>query len=86
MSGINSDGDPTKTSTGAYPKHGTIAVNPKRFPYGTKFYIPGYGDGVAQDTGGAMRQNSSKIDVFMSTHKQAMAWGKKTVEVIIFED
>lgn len=85
-SGMCSDGSPTKTATGTYPKHGTVAVNPKRFPYGTEFYIEGYGYGKALDTGGAMRKNSSKIDIFMQTHKNAIEWGKRDVEVIIFED
>ena len=85
-SGICNDGDPTKTATGTYPKHGTVAVNPKRFPYGTKFYIPGYSYGVAEDTGGAMRRDSSKIDVFMSTYDEAISWGVRVLDVIVFDD
>ena len=85
-SGICNDGDPTKTSTGTRPDWGTIAVNPKRFPYGTKFYIEGYGYGIASDTGGAMRKNSNKIDLYMDTYEEAISWGKREVDVIIFED
>lgn len=85
-SGICNDGDPTKTSTGTRPDWGTIAVNPKRFPYGTKFYIEGYGYGVGFDTGGAMRKNSNKIDIYMDTYEQAISWGKREIEVIVFED
>lgn len=85
-SGICNDGDPSKTSTGTKPDWGTIAVNPKRFPYGTEFYIEGYGHGTGLDTGGAMRKNSRKIDVYMDTYKQAMEWGVREIEVIIFED
>lgn len=84
-SGICNDGDPTKTSTGTRPDWGTIAVNPKRFPYGTKFYIEGYGYGIGLDTGGAMRKNSNKIDLYMDTYEQAINWGKREIEVIIFE-
>lgn len=85
-SGMCNDGDPTKTATGTYPTHGTVAVNPERFPYGTKFYIPGYGYGVGEDTGGAMRKNHNKIDVFMKTYEDAIKWGIKELDVIIFED
>lgn len=39
------------TSTGQVLKKGIIAVNPNYIPYGTTLYIPGYGFGVAADTG-----------------------------------
>ena len=39
------------TSTGQVLKKGIIAVNPNYIPYGTKLYVPGYGYGVAADTG-----------------------------------
>ena len=84
-SGTCNDGDPTKTSTGTYPGWGTVAVNPEVFPYGTRFYIPGYGEGVALDTGGAMRQNPNKIDLYHDTYEQAISWGKQDLEVIVYD-
>lgn len=39
------------TSTGQQLKKGIIAVNPRYIPYGTVLYVPGYGYGVAADTG-----------------------------------
>lgn len=84
-SGICNDGDPTKTSTGTYPDWGTVAVNPETIPYGTRLYIPGYGEGVALDTGGAMRRNPNKIDLYFDTYEQAMEWGVKELEVIIYK-
>ena len=83
-SGICNDGNPNKTATGTKPDWGTIAVNPNKFPYGTKFYIPGYGHGIAEDTGGAMRRNSNKIDVYMDTYEEAIAWGKQELDVIVY--
>ncbi len=39
------------TSTGQKLRKGIIAVNPNYIPYGTRLYVPGYGEGVAADTG-----------------------------------
>jgi 3D (Asp-Asp-Asp) domain-containing protein len=86
QSGICADSDPTSTSTGTYPAIGTVAVNPEQFPYGTEFYIPGYGEGVALDTGAAVRNAPNKIDVVMDTYEQAMEWGVQELEVVIYED
>jgi 3D (Asp-Asp-Asp) domain-containing protein len=45
------------TATGARVGFGIIAVDPKVIPMGTKLYVPGYGVGVAADTGGAIKGN-----------------------------
>jgi uncharacterized protein YabE (DUF348 family)/3D (Asp-Asp-Asp) domain-containing protein len=42
------------TSTGVPVTKGIVAVDPSVIPYGTRMYIPGYGFGVAADTGGAI--------------------------------
>lgn len=84
-SGICADGDPTKTSTGTYPERGTVAVNPKVFSYGTEFYIPGYGPGIAEDTGGAIRRSTRKIDIAMDSYEEAIEWGVREVWVVVYE-
>lgn len=84
-SGICADGNPSVTSTGTYPKRGTVAVNPKVFSYGTEFYIPGYGFGTAEDTGGAIRRSTRKIDVVMDSYEEAMEWGVREVFVVVYE-
>ena len=84
-SGICADGDPTKTSTGTYPERGTVAVNPKVFSYGTEFYIPGYGPGIAEDTGGLIRRSTRKIDVVMDSYEEAMEWGVREMFVVVYE-
>lgn len=63
------------TATGTKPKWGTIAVDPKVIPYGTKVYIPQF-DMVftAEDCGGAIKGN--KIDIYMNDSKQFIT-GKK---------
>ena len=61
--------------------YSTIAVDPNVIPLGTKLYVKGYGYGIAQDTGGAIKGN--KIDVFFNTTEECINWGVKTVEVTI---
>lgn len=81
-----------KTSTGAWPKLGTVAVNPDIIPYGTKLYVPGYGYAVAQDTGAFRKYKDSdgnpkmQIDVFLDTERECSRWGRKrSVKVIILK-
>ena len=45
------------TATGTTVQKGTVAVDPSVIPLGTRMYIPGYGEGVAEDTGGAIIGN-----------------------------
>ncbi|HSQ87397.1 SH3 domain-containing protein [Romboutsia sp.] len=70
------------TSTGQKPVWGTIAVDPKVIPYGTKIYIPYFNKVfVANDCGGAIKGN--KIDIFMNTRSQCYDWGRRTIEIQI---
>lgn len=82
-SGICSNGDPDNTATMTKPRPGVVAVNPKIIPYGTKMYIQGYGWGVAEDTGGAMRARTDLIDLYFDTHKEAMRWGRQKVYILV---
>ena len=70
-----------RTATGTIPKRGTIAVDPRVIPLGTRIYVPGYGYGVAEDTGGAV--NGRIIDLFFETRKEAINWGRRTVQIRI---
>lgn len=87
-SGMCNDGNPDKTSTGTKPKHGTLAADPKRLPYGTKIEIPNYGTGIVEDTGGLLRADKEniRIDVFVDTYEEAMAWGRQELEVKVYND
>lgn len=86
-SGMCNDGTPDTTATNTKPKRGTIAADPKRIPYGTKLYIPGYGYGIVEDTGGALRKDKDniRIDVYMDTYEEAIKWGKKEMIIYIIE-
>lgn len=72
-----------RTATGVMPTVGTVAVDPRVIPYGTKMYIPGYGVGIAQDTGGAIVGN--RIDVFFNTQKEALNWGRRTITIYLLK-
>jgi 3D (Asp-Asp-Asp) domain-containing protein len=70
------------TSTGQKPMWGTIAVDPRVIPYGTKIYIPAFNKVfIANDSGGAIKGN--KIDIFMNSKKECYNWGRKTIEIQI---
>lgn len=51
----------------------TIAVDPNKIPLGSRVYIEGLGDFIAEDVGGAVKNN--KIDVFVRYHSQALQLG-----------
>lgn len=69
------------TATGVRPREGLIAVDPKVIAMGSKVYVEGYGYAIAADTGGDIRGN--RIDVFFSTLRQCIDWGRKPVQIHI---
>lgn len=71
------------TYTGVYPRIGTIAVDPKEIPLGSKMWVEGYGYGIAQDTGGSIK--GKKIDLFMETKQECFNWGRRKVKVYLLE-
>ncbi|MEG1548734.1 MAG: G5 domain-containing protein [Clostridia bacterium] len=78
----------TRTSQGTKPKLGTIAVNPKLIPYGTKIWVPGYGLGTALDTG-AFRNypepRNNAIDLWFNSKSEAVHWGSKYDRTILIK-
>ncbi|HXH61453.1 MAG TPA: 3D domain-containing protein [Fimbriimonadaceae bacterium] len=72
------------TRTGTRAEYGVIAVDPEVIPLGTLMYVEGYGFGIAEDTGSAIKGNI--IDVCIESRKAALDWGRKTVKVHIFRN
>ena len=75
----------TKTSTGTTVRWGTVAVDPRYIPYGTKMFIVSndgsmiYGEAVAEDCGGAIKRD--KIDLYMPTRSQCLNFGRRTCTI-----
>ncbi|MGL6105178.1 G5 domain-containing protein [Romboutsia sp.] len=72
----------TITSTGTAPKWGTIAIDPRIIPYGSKVYIPIFNMiFTAEDCGGAIKGN--RIDIFMYSESQCNDWGRRSIDIYI---
>jgi len=72
---------PGRTATGLPVGPGIVAVDPAVIPLGTRLSIPGYGEGVAADTGGAVQ--GLTIDLWFATLGEALAWGRRTVTITL---
>jgi 3D (Asp-Asp-Asp) domain-containing protein len=72
---------PGTTATGLPVGPGIVAVDPTVIPFGTHMTIPGYGEGVAADTGSAIV--GARIDVWVPTEAQANQWGVKTITIYL---
>jgi 3D (Asp-Asp-Asp) domain-containing protein len=70
-----------RTSSGVPTGPGVVAVDPSVIPLGTRLHVPGYGEAVAADTGGAVLGNT--IDLWFPTLEQAHAWGRRTVTITL---
>lgn len=78
--GITSTGSKTVRDADGYS---SIAVDPNVIPYGTRIYIPGYGFGIAQDCGSAIKGN--RIDVYLNSEYEAMNWGVRLIDIYILK-
>lgn len=70
------------TASGVRAKHGTIAADTRSYPFGTVMKIEGYGVGRVEDQGGAIK--GDHIDLFFSSHRDAMEWGKRYMRVSVW--
>jgi 3D (Asp-Asp-Asp) domain-containing protein len=73
------------TSTTTVATEGrTIAVDPKYIPYGSKIFIEGYGLFIAEDCGGAIKNN--RIDIFMDSHSKCWDYGIDYQDIYIIKE
>lgn len=54
---------------------GTCAVDRFRYPYGTQFWVEGYGYAVANDCGSAIK--GDKLDLWMASYNESCQWGRR---------
>lgn len=71
------------TASGTEAKVGTIAADTRYYPFGTVMYIPGYGYGKVEDRGSAIK-GTARIDLFFSSHEDALRWGRRRVRTRIW--
>ena len=69
------------TASGLPTGPGVVAVDPTVIPLGTRLFIPGYGPGIAADTGTAIK--GLRIDLWFPTLSQAESWGRRTVTITV---
>lgn len=71
------------TAIGTPVRYGVIAVDPSIIPLGTRVYIPGYGEAVAEDTGGDIV--GYRIDIAFETYAEALEFGRQSLEIYIID-
>ena len=70
------------TATGTTVHWGTVAVDPRYIPYGTRMFIVSndgefvYGIAVAEDCGGDIK--GDRMDLYMPTYDQCIQFGRRT--------
>lgn len=73
------------TATGTTVHWGTVAVDPKVIPYGTRMFIVNadgsfvYGVATAEDCGGAIK--GRRLDLYMPTYRQCINFGRQQCQV-----
>lgn len=75
---------PGRTASGRPVGWGAVAVDPSVIPMGSRLSIPGYGLGVAADTGGAIE--GARIDLWFPSVAEARAWGTRVVTVTVYSN
>ncbi len=79
----------TRGASGMRLGVGTVAVNPKVIPYGTKLWITSadgrfvYGYAVAADTGSFANGDRTFADLYFSSYKEACYFGRRTLNIYV---
>lgn len=70
---------------------GTVAVNPRVIPYGSRMFITSadgkfvYGFAIATDTGGAMMEGRVDLDLYFETNAECYQFGKRQLTVYFLD-
>lgn len=71
------------THVGTTVKKGIAAVDPNVIPLGSRLWVEGYGEAVAEDTGSAIKGN--RIDLAFNSRSEAQDYGIKDVKVYLLK-
>jgi 3D (Asp-Asp-Asp) domain-containing protein len=71
----------TKTYVGSTVRRGVAAVDPNVIPMGTKLWVEGYGEAIADDQGSAIKGN--RIDLVFNDRQEALDYGIQKVKVYV---
>lgn len=80
------------TASGRLARVGTVAVNPNVIPYGSELYIASqdgsivYGYAIAADTGTALMDGQTDIDLFMASYDDSCNWGAVYVNIYVLSE
>ena len=72
-----------RTRMGTRVRYGVVAVDPRVIKLGTRLYVEGYGECVAEDTGGAIK--GMRIDLAFNSDRVANQYGRRRVRVVILD-
>jgi 3D (Asp-Asp-Asp) domain-containing protein len=79
------DGTPTRTASGTIPAAGrTVAVDPQVIPFGSKIYIEGLGERIAEDSGGKIK--GKRLDLFLPSDDHCWQFGVRQRKVRLVGD
>lgn len=67
-----------------FSRDGTIAADTRYYKFGTRLYIPGYGYGVVEDRGSAIK-GPTRLDLYYNSHSEAREWGRQHITVTIYQ-
>jgi 3D (Asp-Asp-Asp) domain-containing protein len=70
-----------RTAMGTRVGYGTVAVDPRVIPLGTRLYVEGYGYAVARDTGRLIK--GRRIDLGFGSTSEARRVGRRPVRVLV---
>lgn len=71
------------TASGTKATVGRTIAAPSSYSFGTKIELEGLGTYVVEDRGGAIQGN--KIDVYFTSHSEALAFGRKKIRMRVVQ-
>jgi len=71
------------TYMGGKVRKGVAAVDPAVIPMGTRLWVEGYGEAIAEDQGGAIQGN--RIDLAFNSRSEALNYGIQKVKAYVIE-